>query len=300
MGAVAVVNPIAGGGTAPSLWSQVAANLGCNDIETIVATNADHATAVAHRAAHAGQRVIAVGGDGLVRDVAAGVVAGSSSRSPSTLGEMAIVPAGRGNDLATRIGLPVAPVEIAAMLERGATRAIDVLDVNSSTVPGNVYVGVDAVAARYINRWRRLPSWAVYRAAGVAAVTRWKPTEFTLAYTDPTGRLVVRIVNAHDIVIANSGQYGHGLNIVPSAELDDGLMDVMVVDHGPRRRIVTFLLAAQRGHHVDRDDVTVFRARTLSIKADRDVPFGADGDEVTTLPAHIAVRPHALRVVVGS
>ena len=101
-------------------------------------------------------------------------------------------------------------------------------------------------------------------------------------------------------MVANSGAYGHGLKIVPSAEPDDGVLDVMTVADGPRRKIVTFMSQAKDGSHVRSDSVTVRRARTVTISADRAVPVFADGDYLAEMPISIGVRPGALKLLMPS
>lgn len=293
---VALVNPVAGSGDAVDRWDKVALDLTerGRTIETIATKSASHATGVAARAAADGACVVAVGGDGLVRDVAAGVV-----RSGGT---MAIVPSGRGNDLAGVLKLPTRPAYLADMLQNGRTRVVDVLDVDGHVVPGNVYVGVDSVAARMINANRRLPSLLLYRGAGLVAAMRWRRTLFSLTYVpagaEPDSPPVVRNVYAHDIVVANSGRYGHGLEIVPGARLDDGIIDVLIVAHGSPFRVASIMLAAKHGGHVSRDDVEVLQVTSIEIDCNREVPFGADGDEVTELPTSIKLRPKSLRILV--
>lgn len=288
---VGLVNPVAGRRDSFDRWDRLALRLiesGC-DVDTVVTEGSPHAVASAAVAAGEGAVVVAIGGDGLVRDVAAGVV-----RSGGT---MAIVPSGRGNDLAAKLGIPSRSEWIGDMLVAGHTQVIDVLDVNGHVVPGNVYAGVDSVAARIINRNRRIPALALYRGAGVAAVAGWRSTDFLLHYSTPSG-YEERRVRAHDIVIANSGRYGNGLNIVPDAKLDDGLIDVLIVEYGSPLRIGSVMRAVRTGAHVDREDVDVFQTTEVTIAASRPVPFGADGDEVTDLPAAIKMRPKALRVIV--
>jgi diacylglycerol kinase family enzyme len=98
-------------------------------------------------------------------------------------------------------------------------------------------------------------------------------------------------------VIGNSGGYGHGLNIVPSARIDDGLLDVLIVRDGPRRAVASFMREAQRGTHVHRPEVSVQQAREVTIDADRPVPVCGDGEELAALPATMRVRPSALRLI---
>jgi diacylglycerol kinase (ATP) len=98
-------------------------------------------------------------------------------------------------------------------------------------------------------------------------------------------------------VVANSGAYGHGLRIVPSAVLDDGYLDVLLVGAGPRRAVVSFMRQVQRGAHVNRPEVEVIRAREVTIDADRAVPVCGDGEELAALPATVRIRPAALNLL---
>jgi diacylglycerol kinase (ATP) len=286
-GFTALINPISGGGAAPARWGPVAQRLtaaGAAVREQPTRSRA-HAVESATEAARRGDVVVAVGGDGLVRDVAAGVVAAG--------GKLAIVPAGRGNDFAALLGIGPDPQVLADMLLHGGIRRVDVVDVNGVIAPGNVYIGIDSVATRLINAGRWMPALLTYRWAPVRAIASWRPPEYTLVADG-----VSRRVRAHTVVVAKSGAYGHGLRIVPSARLDDGLAHVMVVGAGPRRAVVRFMSQAKRGSHIARPEVEVSTVRQITVDADRPVPVCADGDEVTTLPARIEVRPEALAIVV--
>ncbi|MPY80561.1 MAG: diacylglycerol kinase family lipid kinase [Actinophytocola sp.] len=282
----ALVNPIAGGGHALRVWEPIAAALSSAGARTRVVktTDAAHAASAAAEAARAGDVVVAVGGDGLVRDAAGGVVDAG--------GVLGVVPAGRGNDLGRTLGLPAGDAELARLLLSGDVRAIDVLDADGVVVPGNVYVGVDSMSTRIINDTRWLPALLAYRLAPVRAILRWRSPTFTVT-TDGDARTV----RAHSVVVANSGAYGHGLRIVPPAVLDDGALDVLTVGAGPRRDLVKFMREAKTGEHVRRAEVTLTTGRSVTIDADADLPVGADGDEIGTLPVTVRLRPGALRLL---
>ncbi|WP_329578775.1 diacylglycerol kinase family lipid kinase [Kitasatospora sp. NBC_01250] len=284
----AIVNPVSGGGHAAARWEPVAVLLRSAGaaVRTVPTHDRAHAISCATQAAERGDVVVAVGGDGMVRDVAEGAVRGG--------GTMAIVPAGRGNDLARTLRLPGTgdPTAIAELLLAAPTRTLDVLEVNGVIAPGNVYIGIDSLATRIINAGRGLPALLLYRLAPLQAILRWRAAGYTLTVDGER-----REVRAHTVVVANSGAYGHGLRIVPSAVLDDGLLDVMVVGDGPRAKIVAFMREAKRGTHPSRPEVTVRTARRVTVDADRPIPVCADGDEIAQLPADIRVRPGALTVI---
>lgn len=282
----ALVNPIAGGGTAAKRWQPLADRVtAAGATVTVVLTRSrEHAIEAAAEAAGRGDVVVAVGGDGLVRDVAEGVVAAD--------GVMGIVPAGRGNDLARKLGLPNGRPELTELLLNGPVRRIDVLDSEGTIVLGNVYAGVDSVSNEMINNSRWIPASLLYRLAPVRAVLTWRPPTYTVTVDGETHR-----VKAHTVVVANSGAYGHGLQIVPGAVVDDGQLDVMIVEAGPKRQIVAFMNAAKTGAHVNRPEVRVVRGTEVTLDADRPIPVGADGDDLGQVPRTVRVRPAALQVI---
>ena len=273
-----LVNPIAGSGAAPAIWAGIARDLA--DVRTVRTDSAAHARAIARAAAADGRVVVAVGGDGLVRDVASGVVEAG--------GVMGLVPAGRGNDLAAALGITAS----ATLLTDGPIRPIDVIRVGDVVVPGNVYCGIDAVASGLINKTRWLPSLLAYRVLPVWAVLRWRAPLFTL---DLDGEQ--RQVRAHTVVVGNSGRYGHGLHIVPDAVPDDGVLDVLIVGDSPRWEIIRFLLQARTGRHVARPEVSVTSAREIRLVADRQVPMYGDGEHIAVLPADARLESAALSLI---
>lgn len=313
----ALVNPVAGGGRAAQRWAPIEALLRAAgaDVRAEPTRSREHGVELAAAAAADGRVVVAVGGDGLVRDVAGGVVRSLESRAGRTSpadgadpgAAMAIVPAGRGNDLARKLGLPSTPDAVAHLLLTAHARVLDVIDAGGGgaragkgaggagvIVPGNVYAGIDAVANERINNSRMLPGLLAYRLAPVLAVATWRPPTYALTVDGRT-----RALKAHTVVVANSGAYGHGLDIVPPALLDDGLLHVMSVGAGPRRAIAAFMREAKTGRHVERPEIEITTARQVTIAADRPVPVYADGDPIGELPITLRIRPGALPLLCG-
>lgn len=288
-GFTVLLNPVAGGGRALAAWDPVARRMADAGASVAVVTtrSREHAVELASKASARGDVVVAVGGDGLVRDAASGVV--------PEAGRLAIVPAGRGNDLARVLGVVDDPDALARTLLTGRTRVIDVLRVGDTYVPGNVYAGIDALATRVINANRWLPAALLYRIAPLRAILGWHPPTYEVGLDGTSST-----VRAHTVVAANSGAYGHGLSIVPSARLEDGRMHVLVIGEVPRRQVARFMREAKSGAHVRRPEVSVAAGRVLSLAADRPIPLCADGDEVATLPARVELVPAALPVLVAA
>lgn len=240
-------------------------------------------TAVVNPAA--GRAVLAVGGDGHAGCVADAVVAAG--------GVFGLVPAGRGNDFARQLGLPADPAALAAAFVAGRTRAVDVLDAGGRTVLGSVFAGVDSAAAAIVNSRPPVPAALVYPYAAVRALLTFRPAGF---------RLVVDGVEwaerGYSVVVANSGFYGAGMHIVPTAAVDDGELDVLLIRDGSRWGLISSMREVYAGTHLARPDIEVRRGRTVELAVDRPVPVYADGEPLSDPPVSVSVRPGALRVLV--
>ncbi|MFF8288595.1 diacylglycerol/lipid kinase family protein [Streptomyces sp. NPDC016309] len=287
----AVVNPAAGSSSGTAALLPVARLLreAGAGLETRYSRSLDHARELARTAAARGHTVLAVGGDGM-----AGAVGGVLSGTDAVLG---LVPSGRGNDFARALGLPTDPPALAELLLHATPHAVDTIQVESATHPGtavlgSVYAGVDAVANRYANRSRLLRGAASYYAGGARAVAGWRPATYRIT-VDGT----VHERRGYTVVAANSGFYGFGRRVAPDARVDDGLLDVVVLGHASKLLFFTMMNELKTGAHLRRPQVEVLRGREIRIEADRDLPYGADGEVDAALPVTVRVRPGALHVL---
>jgi YegS/Rv2252/BmrU family lipid kinase len=251
-----------------------------------------HAAAVAAEAAARGEIVVAVGGDGTVGQMAAAVAAAG--------GVLGIIPAGRGNDFARMLGIPAEPSRAAAVLLRGGHRLVDLIAVQAGDGPeqvvaGSVYLGVPSDAARIAAASRLPPGGLAYQVAGVRALLAWRPASFTV----DTGASFAGFC----VVVANSAYIGSGTPAAPDADVTDGLLDVITVGDGSKLSFVRVMLLASRGKHIRLAQVGVARAASVTVRADRAMLAGADGEPLpgasplaTGVPLRIRALPGALRV----
>jgi YegS/Rv2252/BmrU family lipid kinase len=287
----AVVNPTAGGSTAAAALLKVARPLreAGAELETEYSDSLTHAQELARRAGERGRVVLAVGGDGI-----AGGIGGALSGTGTVLG---LIPAGRGNDFARALGLPTGPAALARVLLHHAPRPVDTVEIESAVhhrtvVLGSVYAGVDALANRHANHTALLRGAASYYAGGLRAVATWRPARYRVTVDGEE-----HAHHGYTVVAANSPYYGSGRLIAPGARLDDGLLEVVMISHAPRRLFFALMRELRSGAHVDRLQVRVLRGREIRIEADRPVPYGADGEVEATLPVTARVQPGALDVL---
>jgi diacylglycerol kinase (ATP) len=287
----AVVNPAAGGSRATAALLPLARLLqeaGAH-VKVEYSRGLEHAQEVAQRAGQSGRVVLGVGGDGMV-----GRVGGALAGTGTVFG---LVPAGRGNDFARTLGLPSEPAPLAELLLYGEPRRVDAIEVESAVhqrtvVLGSVYAGVDAVANRYANNARLLRGSASYYMGGLRAVLTWRPAVYRITVD---GQLYER--RGYTVVAANSGFYGFGRRIAPGARVDDGMLDIVVIHDVPRSLFFTVMNELKSGTHIKRPQVEVLRGREVRIEANRDIPYGADGEVDAVLPVTARALPGALNIL---
>ncbi|HZZ19230.1 MAG TPA: diacylglycerol kinase family protein [Opitutaceae bacterium] len=203
-------------GILPMLRDYVAAR--APDADICCTEGPGHATEIARDAVAAGfLRVVAVGGDGTVNEVAQALI-----HTPVAMG---LVPCGSGNGLALHLGLPKTP-EGALQVAAGKDSRVGEMD--TATANGMVFVnamglGLDAEVAQRFNTLTRrgLPAYA--RTALAAFFSR---KSIRCHVTAGSHR---ETIEALLISVANSDQYGNNARIAPNARVDDGLLDLVAV-----------------------------------------------------------------------
>ncbi|HYI20820.1 MAG TPA: diacylglycerol kinase family protein [Solirubrobacteraceae bacterium] len=282
-----IVNPSAGGGRAAKLLPRAEAALRARGLVFRVerTTSMEHARELARGALEAGESAVAMGGDGLT-----GAVAGELRGTGAALG---ILPGGRGNDFARKLGIPFEPEAACDVLAAGRERAVDVAE----TGTGRAYLGIasagfDSDVQVIANRTRLPLGGAVYAYSTLAALRGWRDADWHVeidgAAHDFTG---------YSVAVANSGIFGGGMQLVPHASLEDGELDVLFTRTARRTGYLRNLPRVFKGAHVGEPNLTFLRGREISFHADRPFAAYADGDPIADLPVTIRVRPHALQVL---
>ncbi len=315
-----IVNPSAGGGKAGRVAPDVERALREQGLEARRVDTRDlaHARELAEQGARAGETVVVLSGDGLI-----GVVADVLRHLPGAV--LGVLPGGRGNDLARVLGIPKDPIAACTVIARGVPRAIDLGEVVSQTevgreanvrqeeaepgqrgaaqavVGGQAFVGIasvgfDSVANRIANE---APAWLgnlVYAYGALRALASWHPARFELELDPPGER---HSFTAYTVGAANSKTYGGGMRAAPGAMLDDGLLEIVVLENVSKREFLTKLLPRVfKGTHVELPSVHVFRAAAVEISCDRPFTIYADGDPIGELPVRVSTVGGAVSVLV--
>jgi YegS/Rv2252/BmrU family lipid kinase len=245
----------------------------------------EHGIDEARSAAAGGVVPVVMSGDGLIGQVGGALAEGEVP--------MAVMPGGRGNDLARVVGIPSEPEAAAALIAAGTTQTIDVGEINGRRFLCIASCGFDSDANRIATDTRWVRGNLVYLYAALRALAAWTPARFTLTLDGHE-----RVVTGYSVGAANSKAYGGGMYAAPDAVLDDGLLDVLWVERMSKLRFLTKVLGKVfDGSYVELPEVGFERAAEVRIEADRPFAVYADGDHITDLPVTIRLLPCALHLI---
>jgi YegS/Rv2252/BmrU family lipid kinase len=300
---VIIVNPRSGGGLDSRRWAKLVGPIteGLGPFDTLFTERPGHGRQLACDEAAAGRAlVIALGGDGTISEVAAGII---EAASEAVLG---IIPRGTGGDFCRTLELPVDAGQAARRIGAGSVRRIDAGRVTFTTDAGGtesrLFVNVASfgfsslVAARANRSNKRLGPKAAFLGAILGTLVSYDHAEVSMSVDGgPRKRMSVLLA-----AVGNGRFFGGGMKVCPEAALDDGLLDLVVLgDLGLFGFFTRIMPRAYAGTHLSLPEVQSASVRTLEVwPADPAavIPVEIDGETPGCLPAKFEVVPGALRL----
>ena len=274
-----IVNPISGKGRK----ERIIAHLKMKGLEVICTEYAGHAEKIAREAT---QRVIvAVGGDGTVNEVARGIVG-----TDKILG---IIPCGSGDGLALHLGVSRHYKRALNTILEGKTTSIDSAEINGKAFFSVCGVGFDAlVSERFANSGKR--GLLNYIEQGLKTWKTYVPEKYLINIDGKEWEN-----DAALITVGNSSQWGNNAKIAPLADINDGMLDITIVDMFGTVDLPALAYLLMTGHLDHNNKVHCHRGKRITISRKISGPAHADGDWFnagTTL--EIKILPESLNVII--
>ena len=212
---------------------------------------------------------------------------------------LAFIPLGTGNDLCRTLGIPLDPVEALSVLDMGRMRKIDVMRVEGGYSGFAVNAATGGLSGRV--------------AADVTAEMKafWGPFAYLRGAAGPVAeraayRLSLRfddgppeVFEALNIVVANARTAAGGFTVAPTANLEDGLLDVVIVRASDFLDLSVIAAHLMAGDYLADANVLHRVARKVEIESDPPMPFSIDGEVAEGPRFAFSIVPRALRVLVG-
>lgn len=235
--------------------------------------------------------VIAVGGDGTVREVLSGLV---GTETP-----LGLIPSGMGNDFARSLGIPE---NIQAAVEICSDPTLGTLDVG---IAGDQYFGgvlgfgfpVEVMERVNYVHHKYLRGSLGFLLAVLEVISRLKSYHFSV---EIEGRKLIEDLSA--VFIMNTPYTGGGMRIIPEANPMDGVLDMALIGDLGRLELAMQLPRVYRGTHTGHPDISIHRASSITVATESGgtLPIMLDGDVKGNTPVEVKVRPGGVTVLLPS
>ncbi len=231
------------------------------------------------------ETLVVVGGDGMVH-LGTQAVATTSTR-------LGIIPAGTGNDVARYLGLNrTDPGSATDVIVANRERVIDLGKVGHRWFVTVLAAGFDAIVNERANKMSWPKGQMRYNLATLAELRVLKPIPYVVELDGQPMSFEATMV-----AVGNGPSFGGGLRITDGALLDDGLLDVVIIEPMGKMELIRTYPKLFKGTHVHHPGYSHHAVREITIAAPGITAY-ADGERLSSLPLTVTCVPQALRVLV--
>lgn len=283
-----VINPVSGKKSKdyiPDLIKQIFAE-DIFDITIFYTSFSGEATQIIKQSLNKGyQKIVAVGGDGTVNEVASAI-----TETDVVLG---IVPTGSGNGLARHLKIPMNVKKALEIIKRGHPIKMDFGMINDQKFFCTTGVGFDAHIGHVFSK-AHTRGFVSYLKATLSEFKQYRPMRYEISMNGTT-----YMRDAFLITFANASQYGNNAHIAPKAIINDGKIDVSImrsfpIISAPNLGTRLFIKTIDKSHYVE-----TFQCKKIVVKRKEPGVVHFDGEPVEMGEIlNIKVVPKGLYVIV--
>jgi diacylglycerol kinase (ATP) len=292
-----IVNPSSGRERGPEYIEELSKRLHSKyaDVAIVITSGDGDAERAAMTAANDGcEALFIAGGDGTVNEATNGLASVVGALDRVVVG---IIPLGTGNDFAAALGIPSEPDAAIEVLLRGRELSVDLGQVNGRMFVNSSGGGFIAEVSEAVTpQLKTIAGRLAYLIGGAQALMEFDPVGATVVF-EPDGERVER--RLYTFAVCNSPSIGGGQLIAPDAVIDDGLLDVCLIEAMSAVEFVALARKVADGDHVNDPRVLYKRTPSLRIELDRQIRINTDGEVFEATRCEYRVRRRAARFFVG-
>ena len=285
-----ILNPTPGAAAGVGRGERVVAALGDAGVPFDLVESAErgHAIELACEARIAGYAVIAAaGGDGTINEVMNGMALATAPGA--TVGRLALIPIGGGNDFTDLVGCPRDLGAVARIIAAGKTRKVDIGRVVIEGPEGrvvryfdnNMGLGLEAQVTLESYQIQRLAGAARYLAAALRALQHLRTPQAQVEWVTQEGEAVQRAGPITLVTIGNAARTGGMFYLTPDVVPDDGLLDFGVAEAMSRLQALGLMPRAMTGKPINSSKLTIVRCVRAAVRCAEGLPVHLDGEVVT-------------------
>lgn len=263
------------------------------------------------------KKIIAIGGDGTLNEVANGFFE-DSIKSPlnskdfhkliplSSEAILGIVPAGTRNILAKSLNIPLDPQIICNKINKMRPKKIDIISVflyNSKPRykkriclnAAEIGIGAEIIDRSKIVR-EKINSRIVSTALGIiSTVPSYQSNKCEIILDKGKKKIITNMTMA---IVANGIYLAGGFRPAYNAKINDGLLDLVIIKDSGSFKFLSSLIDVKMEDHSDKQNIIYEQAKTISIRSlDREVTVSIDGEPIGNLPASFHIHKRILNVL---
>ncbi|MBC7835308.1 MAG: diacylglycerol kinase family lipid kinase, partial [Phycisphaerales bacterium] len=223
---------------------------------------------------------------------------------------LGLIPLGTGNDFARSIGVPLETDAAVKTLLARHTRDLDLVRLITTDEHGNAHqprffinaaaAGLSGVVSEQTGgdlkeTWGKL----AYAITAAKVLPQRDVYSLSIELDGPQGPETLG-VDALGMMVGNGRTAAGGVPVTPWAELDDGLLEVLVAPRMAMADLALVMASVLASTHRDHESLITRRAHSLRVTSDPPMPISADGELMGVTPATFEVIPRALTVIVGT
>jgi len=255
------------------------------------------AVELAQKAADNGaELIVSVGGDGTVNEIVNGII---KSKNDPPLG---IIPLGWANDFIKSTNIPSDIIEACKILIKGKIKKIDVGVINDQIYFANLCgIGFDAEVAHLANQIKNThPNWNTL-GAFIYVFATVKKLLSPFSYHNVKIKFDGKEIHSKILFIAigNGKFYGGRFKITPEAILDDGLLEICLVEEMGRFKYLSIIPKVFKGTHASIKGINFYRAKEVLIQSSEPILAQVSGEVIEGQKEFsITLLPKSLKLIV--
>lgn len=248
--------------------------------------------------------IVAVGGDGTLNEVVNGVKGANNVA-------IGFIPGGSGNDFVRGFHLPKDPMKALHYILHHKNKSPQIVDIGKvinkegkvRCFVNNAGIGFDAHVVRKVNESKVKAFFNRFSLGKLAYVYFLIKELFTYKYNEVTVTIDGKEYHFNDVLVvtvSNHPYIGGGMKLAPFASSVDGELDVIVVHHLPKWKVLLFFMTVFWGGHLKFKSVNTFRGKEISISPKGHVYAHADGEAIDGTPFSIQVLHNTFPLIKDS